>query len=143
MHNEFKVWDQGNDGSTMGIRVKDASELNRLSHRVTGIDLAGGYRNLAAYVKAAGTAKKPPQPYSRLVTVVWLNAMGYPNPIVFPGRTFVVTYTGNIRQSGGFAAQGYVIVDPAGFANLGVHHRDPVNVVYITSAGMDTLVVMP
>jgi len=143
MFNKFKVWDQGNDGSTMGIRVKDVAELNKLSHKVTGMDLAGTYANMAAYLKAAASAKSPPQPYSRLVSVVWLNAMGYSNPIVFPGRTFVVTYSGNIRQSGGFASQGYVIIDPAGFANLGSHHRDPVDVVYISSAGMDTLVVMP
>lgn len=143
MFNKFKVWDQGNDGSTMGIRVKDVAELNKLSHKVTGMDLAGTYSNMAAYLKAAASAKKPLQPYSRLVTVVWLNSMGYSNPIVFPGRTFVVTYSGNIRQSGGFASQGYVIIDPTGFTNLGSHHRDPVDVVYISSAGMDTLVVMP
>lgn len=143
MPNKFKIWDQGNDGSTMGIRVKDTTELNRLRSRVTGMDLAGGYPNLTAYLRAAATAARPPQPYSRLVTIVWLNAKGYANPIVFPGRTFVVTYTGNVRQSGGFASQGYVIIDPAGFANLGLHHRDSIDVEYITSGGMDTMVVMP
>ncbi len=143
MPNKFKIWDQGNDGNTMGIRVKDTGELNRLKRRVTGMDLAGGYQNLDSYLRAAAVANRPPQPYSRLVTVVWLNAIGYSNPIVFPGRTFVVTYSGNVRQSGGFASQGYVIVDPAGFANLGRHHRDPIDVEYITSAGMDTIVVMP
>jgi hypothetical protein len=143
MPNNFKIWDQGNDGSTMGIRVSDTRELNKLRPHVTGTDLSGIYADLADYLRRAAAANLPPTPYSRLVNVVWLNAKGYPSPLVFPARTFVVTYTGNVRQSGGFASQGYVIVDPAGFANLGHHHRDPIEVEYITSAGVDTLVVMP
>lgn len=143
MPNKFKIWDQGNDGNTMGIRVKDTAELNRLKSRVTGMDLAGVYPNLTAYLNNAAASTSHPQPYSRLVNVVWLNAKGYSNPIVFPSRTFVVTYTGNVRQSGGFASQGYVIVDPVGFANLGTHHRDAIDVEYISSPGLDTLVVMP
>jgi len=143
MPNAFKIWDQGNDGSTMGIRVKDTRELNKLKSKVTGVDLSGLYNNLNDYLTRASTANLTPAPYSRLVNVVWLNAKGYANPLVFPARTFVVTYTGNVRQSGGFASQGYVIVDPTGFANLGLHHRDPIEVEYITSAGVDTLVVMP
>jgi len=143
MPNEFKIWDQGNDGSTMSIRVKDTLELNKLKSKVTGVDLSGMYTNLNDYLRRAATANLPPAPYSRLVNVVWLNAKGYPKPLVFPARTFVVTYTGNVRQAGGFASQGYVIVDPTGFANLGRHHRDAIEVEYITSAGVDTLVVLP
>jgi hypothetical protein len=38
---EFKVWNQGNDGQTMGIRVKDVTELNRFAAACTQPDLAG------------------------------------------------------------------------------------------------------
>lgn len=143
MAHKFKIWDQGNDGRTMGIRVTTTTELRRLAPSVSGPDLGGRWPNLQAYLRAASTATTSPPPYSRLVSVVGLSALGYARPTVFPGRTFVSTYTGNVRQSGGFASQGYVIVDAVGFPNLGRHHLTPIDVEYITCAGMDTLVVLP
>ena len=139
----FKIWDQGNDGRTMGIRVKDVRELGRLARVCTGPDLGGNWRDLAHFLSAAATARSTNPPYSRLVQVVWLKALGYSSPRVFSGRTFVVTYTGPQRTSGGYASQGYVIVDANGFPNLGRHHRTAISVEYIPGSGLDTLVVLP
>lgn len=143
MVRKFKIWDQGNDGSTMGIRVATTTELKRLAPRVTGPDLVGRYSCLSDYLKQAETSSSVPHPYTRIVSVIWLNSLGYATPIIFPGRTFVVTYTGNQRLSGGYASQGYVIVDANGFANLGAHHRKGIEVEYVSSHGMDSIVVMP
>jgi hypothetical protein len=139
----FKIWDQGNDGRTMGIRVRDVRELARLASVCTGPDLAGNWRDLRHFLTTAARARTTNAPYSRLVQVVWLNSAGYRAPQVFPGRTFVVTYTGPQRAAGGYASQGYSIVDPVGFPNLGRYHRTPVDVEYIPGSALDTLVVLP
>lgn len=139
----FKVWDQGNDGRTMGIRAKDVRELARLAPACTGPDLGGNWQSLTQFLNAAARARSLRAPYVRPVQVVWLNPLGYGSPRVFHGRTFVVTYTGPQRATGGYASQAYSIVDANGFPNLGAHHRTPIKVEYIAGTGLDTLVVLP
>ena len=50
-----------------------------------------------------------------------------------------MTYTGNVRQRGGFAAQRYVFVDPNGFQALGPHHTVPIFVGVGIGIGARTL----
>jgi hypothetical protein len=140
----FKVWNQGNDGATMGIRVADVDELQRFAPACSQPDLGGAWASLGDYLNAAAAAQgTPPQPYSRIVDVVWLNTIGYGSTQLFPGRTLVVTYTGNERQTGGFASQCYCIVDPAGYPTLSGYHRDSIEVSYVAGIGRDVLVVLP
>ncbi len=140
---EFKVWNQGNDGQNMGIRVANANELRRFASVCTEPDLAGRWRSLQDYLNAARTATSEPTPYTRPVHIVWLNTVGYGSTRYFPGRTLVVTYTGRRRSGGGYTAQGYTIVDAQGYPLLGPHHRAPIQVEYLASAGQDVLVVLP
>ena len=140
---QFKVWNQGNDGETMGIRVNNVTELRRLATACKQPDLAGRWANLTHYLRAAQNATSEPQPYTRLIHVVWLNTLGYGTIRNFPGRTFVVTYTGPMRVSGGFASQGYCIVDAQGYSLLGAHHRRPIKVEYISDPAQDLVVVLP
>lgn len=140
----FKIWDQGNDGRTMAVRVEDVKELAKFAGACTQPDLAGKYPNLQAYLKAAAKATgPPPAPYTRLVHVVWLNSKGYKSPQFFPGRMLVVTYTGPLKNNGGYASQGYCITDPVGFTALRKHHRKPISVEYIVNPSGDVLVVLP
>lgn len=140
---QFKVWNQGNDGQTMGIRVRNVAELRRLAAACTQPDLTGRWGSLGDYLAAANAATAEPAPYARLVQVVWLNTLGYNVLRNFSGRTFVVTYTGPMRTAGGFASQGYCIVDPNGYPVLGPLHRQPIRVEYIADSAQDVLVVLP
>lgn len=141
---QFMVWNQGNDGMTMGIRCVDVNELANFAAVCTQSDVAGEWANLNEYLQAADiAAADPPPSYTRIVNIVWLNTLGYGIPRYFPGRTLVVTRTGNLRQSGGYASQGYSIVDPQGFPILAPHHQQPIRVEYIAHEGHDCLVVLP
>jgi len=140
----FKIWDQGNDGRTMGVRVEDVNELTKFATACSQPDIAGHYPNLRSYLTAASRARGgPPPPYSRIVDVVWLNPVGYRSPQFFPGRTLVATYTGPQRGTGGFASQCYCIIDPIGFTALRRHHRRAIVVEYIAHPSRDALVVLP
>jgi hypothetical protein len=139
----FKVWNQGNDGHTMGIRVADLPELKKFAGTCTKADLAGNWPNMKAYLSAAASASVEPVPYIRLVDVVWLNTSLMASQRYFPGRRLVATYTGPKRTTGGFASQAYCIVDPELFAQLGKYHRTKIKVEYVASASHDVLVVMP
>jgi hypothetical protein len=140
---EFKIWNQGNDGQTMGIRVRNVTELKRLTSACTEPDLSGRWTNLADYLQAARNATSEPPPFVRLVQVIWLSPQGYGAARNFTGRTFVVTYTGPMRAAGGFASQGYCTVDPQGYPLLRNLHRRPIRVEYIADPAQDVLVVLP
>ena len=142
MAHRFKIWDQGNDGNTMAIRVENMHALRRLAQSCTAQDIAGNYGNLQEYIVAASRANTPPLPYPRFVDVVWLNMTGYDEYRYFPHRTLVVTYSGNRRQNGGFASQGYCIIDPNGYPHLAAHHRSPILVEYVANTLRDALVVL-
>jgi hypothetical protein len=138
----IKVWNQGNDGQTMGIRIEDTAELNRFALTCIFPDIAGTWSNLQDYMNAASIAAgAAPMPYSRFVDVVWLNPIGYGALRYFPGRTLVATYTGNQRVGGGFAVQCYCIVDPTGYPALAPHHRTPLQMHYLTHRDRDAIVV--
>jgi hypothetical protein len=138
----FKIWDQGNDGQTMAIRVEDTVELQQFASACDQPDSLGTWKDLQDYLQAANSAAgTPPAPYVRIVDVVWLSNVGYATPQYFPGKTLVVTYTGNQRSTGGFASQCYCIVDPQGFPALGQHHKTPIQVEYVTHPTRDAIVV--
>lgn len=138
----FKIWDQGHDGSTMGIRVRDLEELRKLASVCTSPDMRGRYTDLRNYLaEAEQSTEEPPDPYVRLVDVVWFSELGYNSNMYFVGRRFLVTYTGTERQSGGFACQGYCIVDERGYSDLKPHEGQQVKVDYIASSTSDAIVV--
>ena len=142
MAHRFKIWDQGNDGRTMGIRVDGVTELERFAGSCTMPDLSDNYQSLQEYLDIAELASTPPPAYSRYVDVVWLSHIGYGRSMYIPHRTLVVTYTGNRRQTGGYASQAYCIVDPNGYPELASHHQRPILVEYVAHATRDALVVM-
>ena len=143
MAHRFMIWDQGNDGRTMAIRVKGVHELAQFARSCTQPDIAGKYKCLDEYLEVAARTSTRPLPYTRIVEVVWLNRIGYGEHRFFQGRTLVVTYSGNRRQKGGFASQAYCIVDPNGYPELRSHHRSTILVEYVSHAGRDALVVLP
>jgi len=139
---KFKIWNQGNDGRTMGIRVADVAELKKFAVACAKPDLGGTWANLQAYLAAARKASSEPAPFVRVVDIVWLNNAFLPNTY-FPGRRLVATYTGPRRGTGGFASQAYTILDANLFSKLGAHHKKQIEVEYVASDSNDVLVVLP
>lgn len=138
----FKIWNQGNDGSTMGIRAADVAVVAQLGQQVSRPSGDAVYATLADYLAHLATATAPPLPYRRPVDVLWRTAVGYQTHKYFTDRTLEVTYSGNLRQRGGFAAQCYVIVDSQGYSLLGPLHTVPITVVVVPgTAGRDLLEV--
>jgi hypothetical protein len=139
----FKIWDQANDGQTMAIRVENTNELRRLSRECTGPDAAGNWDSLADYLDHARTATAEPIPYVRNVDVLWTNpAIVLPNQYS-QDRRFRVTYTGRVRTRGGFASQGYCVLDPAWNGALQPHHQQPITVEWYSGDLRDLVVVRP
>ena len=137
----FKIWNQGNDGNTMGIRAADVSVVSQIGPVLNSPSDDGFYASLSQYLTAVGSANTPPPPYRRPIDVLWRTAIGYGSHRYFPDRILEATYTGNVRQSGGFAAQCYVIVDPQGFPALGLHHTVPITVTVVLGTNRDLLEV--
>jgi hypothetical protein len=137
----FKIWNQANNGTTMGIRVASLAELRRIAASHQAPDANHTYGSISDYLTTAGTATRPPRPYMRPVDVFWDTTLGYGGRRYFDGRTLEVTYSGNQRRSGGFAAQCYVIVDPQGYSILGPFHLVPIRVDVVAGNERDLLVV--
>lgn len=139
----FKVWDQANDGQTMAIRVADVNVLAAFAAVCSGPDMAGHWGSLQDYLNAAATATQPPIPYVRPVDVLWQRAgVGVPHWSVCFDRRLRVTYAGSIRVSGGFASQGYIVVDPAWNTALQPFDKHLLQVRYCAGPGRDLLVVL-
>jgi hypothetical protein len=132
---DFKIWNQANNGTTMGIRGADVNVVAQLGPQFNRGSDDGVYGSLGEYLSAVAVAQTPPDPYRRSVDILWRTAIGYGSHRYFTDRVLEVTYTGNVRQSGGFAAQCYVIVDPNGFQALGPHHTVPISVVVFHGNG--------
>lgn len=132
---DFKIWNQANNGTTMGIRAADVNVVAQLGPQFNRASDDGVYGSLGQYLSAIAVAHTPPDPYRRSVDILWRTAIGYGSHRYFTDRVLEVTYTGNVRQSGGFAAQCYVIVDPNGFQALGPHHTVPITVVVVPGIG--------
>lgn len=137
----FKVWNQGNDGNTMGIRAADVSVVAQLGPAINRPSEDQVYASLSQYLTAVGSGSVAPPPYRRRVDVLWRTAIGYGSHRYFPDRILEATYSGNVRQIGGFAAQCYVLVDPQGFAALGLHHTVPITVTVVPGTIRDLLEV--
>ncbi len=137
----FKIWDQANDGATMAIRAADTGELAKLAEVCVGEDIAGSWSNLQQYLDQTAQASDPPDPYVRVVDVLWTCTR-----IVLPStysqaRRFRVTYTGRRREEGGFASQGYCVLDPAWNGALQPHHQEPISVEWHAGGDRDLIVV--
>jgi len=139
---KFKIWNQGNDGNTMGLRAANVNVVAKLGPHFSGPSDDGVYQSLGQYLASVRAATKPPAPYRRRVDVLWRTAIGYGSYKYFTDRVLEVTYTGNMRQGGGFAAQCYVVVDPNGFPTLGALHTVPITVEVIPGVGNRDLLVV-
>lgn len=140
----FKVWDQSNDGQTMAVRAANVDVLAALAAVCNQPDMTGNWDSLQDYLNAAATAAASPAPYVRPVDVLWGRAgLGVPQWSMCHDRRFRVTYSGNVRAGGGFAVQGYSIVDPAWNAQLQPHHQHDIQVRYIPGPHRDLIVVLP
>lgn len=127
----------------MALRVADVDELARLATVCTGGDAAGNWASLDAYLQHAATAATEPVPYVRNVDVLWLNQAITPPGPYCQNRRFRVTYTGRARQAGGFASQGYCVVEPAWNSVLQPHHQDAISVDWYPGVDRDLIVVTP
>ena len=89
----------------MAIRSKDVDSLGILAaHYVVPSD-DGVYASLEEFISQLNVATSPLSPYRRSVDVYWNTAIGYGSPRLFTERVLEATYTGNERQTGGYAAQ--------------------------------------
>jgi hypothetical protein len=138
---DFKIWNQANDGNTMAIRAADVSVVALLGPAISRPSDDGVYPTLAHYLAVLGNANTAPPPYRRTIDVLWRTAIGYGAHRYFPRRILEVTYSGNVRQAGGFAAQCYVVVDPQGYASLGGLHLAPIAVDVFPGSNGDLLEV--
>ena len=140
---KFKIWDQGHDGQTSAIRVQNVTELAIFARACTGPDRRGRWPTLLDYLAALDVASSPPEPFERTVELVWLSRLGYTTVRRFPAVRLVVTYSGRVRQSGGFAAQAYCVFDPHGFPALGLECKRSISVDYFPRIRSDLLIVRP
>ena len=143
MAHSFNIFNWANDDATMAISI-DSPDLRQLVADCTQPDAGDTWTSLEAFIQAADSAaEEPPEPFIRPVDVVWMNTTGYGTPRYFPERIFRATYSGRVRESGGYAVRGYCIVDPAGYPILSPHHRSPVTAEYIATSIRDVIVVLP
>ena len=141
---DFKIWDQANDGQTMAVRVESVDELRRLADACMGPDAAYNWESLRDYLDFATGATSEPIPYVRYVDVLWRLDPEIVVPTPYSqNRRFRVTYTGRARVGGGFASQGYCVLDPAWNIALQPHHQRPVKVEWHPGSDRDLLVVVP
>ena len=141
MSYSFKIWDQSHDGKTMAVRIFDLDELRRIASSHLGRSDDGVYPSFGSFVSSAGAAASPLSPYRITIDVYWATNFGYGKHRYFAQRVFEATYTGNLRISGGYAVQGYVMIDPDGFSNIGSSHLLPISVDIISGPIRDLLVV--
>lgn len=138
---EFKIWNQSNDNQTMSIRVRDVNALNAMAATYAVPSSDGAYQSLQHFINLLDTAVAPQPPYRREVDVVWNTMLGYGRKRMFRSCILEATYSGNIRQGGGYAVQCYVMIDPNGYGVLGPFHFVPIQVEIITETSCDLLVV--
>lgn len=141
MSHSFKIWNQSNDQQTMAIRVWDVNELATMAGAYAAPSDDGSYGSLQDFLNHLNTAAAPLEPYRRTVDVFWNTSLGYGGRRFFAGRVLEATRSGNMRDSGGYSAQCYVMVDPEGFASLGPFHMVPISVDIIPGGARDLLVV--
>lgn len=140
----FKVWDQSNDGQTMAIRVADVAALTDFSTSCDQPDIAENWESLGDYLTNADRATQPPAPYVRPVDVLWeRSGLGIPAWSLCQDRRLRVTYSGNVRASGGFASQAYVVLDPSWNVPLRAFDKQALQVRYFARPLRDLLVVLP
>lgn len=73
----FKIWNQANNGTTMGVRAADVNVVAQLGPRCNRASDDGGYRSLDQYLSTIAVAQTPPPPYRRSVDILWRTAIGY------------------------------------------------------------------
>jgi len=138
----FKVWDQANDGKTIGLRVADIKEIERLGHHLTGAEAFNEWNSLSDFLDCLNQAQTPPERFVRLVDVlVGRSDLTLPKWSLCQIRKLSFTYTGPVRRAGGFAAQAYVILEPSWTASLIGHAGLELNAEYVIGSDRDLIVL--
>lgn len=138
---QFYIYNHSNDGVTVALRTHH-DVVRLLATACTGPDENVPGRTLADYIQEADAATARPESFFRNLDIVW----NHPT-IVLPtrystDRRFRVTYSGNVRQSGGIAFEGYCVVDPAWYAQLMPLVQTPIQVEYLAGTHRDLLMVV-
>ena len=138
---QFFVYNHSNDGVTVALRAHQ-DVIRLLVASCTGTDENVPGRTLADYIQDADAATTRPESFFRNVDIVW----NHPT-IALPtrystDRRFRVTYSGNVRLSGGIAFEGYCVVDPAWYGLLMPLVQTPIQVEYFTGTQRDLLMVV-
>lgn len=123
----------------MAIRVRDMHELRRMARNYAPPQ--GARQSMQQYVTNMATATSRLAPFRREVDVFWNTNLGYGTARYFDGRVLEVTYSGGQRQSGGYAVQCYIMVDPNGYGTLGAFHLVPIQVDFVFGESRDLAVV--
>ena len=138
----LKIWNQANDGATMGLRVVDVVELEYLSGMFFGPSDDGNWASLRDYLDYMSSTDEPPAPFVITADVYW----DRPSPSVpYPlarDRRFEFTYTGNRRESGGYAVQGYLILPTDWAPGLLSSHMTPVDAELSDAGPVPTVTVL-
>lgn len=141
MHLNLRLDDQARQGHIVSIDFRVA-ELDQLAVEMVGSDLSGLYASLRDFLNAADAAVTPPESYFRHVDVLWQHP-GVATPTALAtDRRFVASYNGPRRQRGGFATQGYLVLEPAWETALLPHLGMPLAVDYFAGGGHDLMVVV-
>lgn len=141
MSYSFKIWNQSNDDRTMAIRAKDNHEVRKIARNCSSPSSDGVYQSMQQYITALATATTPLSPFRRDVDVFWNTNLGYGSLRYFDNRILEITYSGNQRQSGGYSAQCYMMIDPNGYGILGNFHLVPIRVDFVFGNSRDLVIV--
>jgi len=137
---QLYIYNHSNDGQTVALRAHQ-DVVRALATACTGGDENVPGRTLADYIQECDTAMSRPESFFRNVDIAW----NHPT-IALPSRysnerRFRVTYSGNVRPSGGIAFEAYCVVDPLWFAQLMLLVQTPIQVEYLVGVRRDLLLV--
>lgn len=139
---EFNFYNQSNDGMTAAIRAH-VDVIRALTRACTGLDASGTGRTLQDYIAEADAATvDKPDPFIRYVDVLWRHPAFAVNPMYSQERVFRVTYSGNIRPTGGVAFQAYCMVHPQWWPQILPLHTVPVQIEYHAGANRDLIIIL-
>jgi hypothetical protein len=138
----FKIWDQANDGKTIGLRASDNSEIQKLGQHLIGADAFNEWESLSGFLQCLSQAESPPERFVRIVDIlIARNDLGLPKWSLCQKRKFSFTYSGLVRKGGGFAAQAYVILEPAWTSTLICNVGLEIEAEYILGDDRDLIIL--
>lgn len=137
-----KVWDQANDGKTIGLRIADNAEISKLANYLTGSEAFDEWSSLSEFLDHLSQAQIPPERFVRLVDVlVGRSDLTLPKWSLCQTRKLSFTYSGLARKGGGYASQAYVILEPAWTQSLSSHVGVELQAQYVNGTDRDLIIL--